>query len=102
MGLASPLVYVIAPLLLAAQTVSQTAAPGDAEREEMLRLRECLELVETDPEAAHEMAASWTYMEGNRRGALSVPRWRRMAGNWHAGQCRSDLLKHHPPAARIF
>ncbi|MAI90166.1 tetratricopeptide repeat protein [Ponticaulis sp.] len=69
MGLASPLVYVIAPLLLAAQTVSQTAAPGDAEREEMLRLRECLELVETDPEAAHEMAASWTYMEGNRRGA---------------------------------
>ncbi|HBJ91686.1 MAG TPA: hypothetical protein DDZ43_02295, partial [Hyphomonadaceae bacterium] len=67
MGLSLPLVYIIAPLFLSAQVVPDANVAATSDMSEMQRLRECLELVETDPEAAHELAATWTYMEGNRR-----------------------------------
>lgn len=69
MGFTLPLVYILAPLFLTAQSTVGEIVPSEAAREEMARLSACLELIETDPEAAHDQALEWIYLEGNRRPA---------------------------------
>ena len=57
---------------LFASTVAVVAmfqlAGADAAREEQTRLNNCLELIETNPDAAYEDGLTWSY-EGNRPGA---------------------------------
>ena len=63
MALSSQLVYALLPIFLSSQSVSDQIA-----NEEREKLAECLELVETDAEAAYELGLTWLY-EGNRPGA---------------------------------
>lgn len=102
MGLTLPLVYIIAPLFLSAQQVPDTNIAASSDISETQRLRECLELVETDPEAAHEEAAAWTYMEGNRRGARECRAASLIAlGHYEDGALELEALANAPDGGSI-
>ncbi len=102
MGLSLPLVYIIAPLFLSAQVVPDANIAATTDMSETRRLRECLELVETDPEAAHELAATWTYMEGNRRIARECRAASMIAlGHYEDGALEFEALANAPDGGSL-
>ena len=102
MALSLPLVHILAPLFLSLQVVPDADVASTADLSETVRLRECLELVETDPEAAHESAAAWAYMEGNRRGARECRAAALIAlGHYEDGALELEALANAPDGGSL-
>lgn len=93
MTLTLSFVYGLSSLFLSAQSV------GDQIRaDEVSKLKSCLELIETDPEAAYEMSLAWLY-EGNRPGARECKASSMITlGYFEEGALQLETLANAPDA----
>merc|ERR1711916_136105 len=86
-------VYGLSALFLSAQS-----AGDEIRAEEIRKLKTCLELIETDPEAAYEMSLAWLY-EGNRPGARECKASAMIAlGYYEDGALQLEALANAPDA----
>ncbi|MAK62969.1 MAG: hypothetical protein CMK09_18525 [Ponticaulis sp.] len=93
MTLTLSFVYGLSALFLSAQS-----AGDEIRAEEIRKLKTCLELIETDPEAAYEMSLAWLY-EGNRPGARECKASAMIAlGYYEDGALQLEALANAPDA----